>query len=484
MTVHPRTPVLIGIGVADGDGETEPAGLMAAAARAATSDVRAAGIAGAVDRIAVPKGNWSYPDPARLVGARIGATRARTFLVDIGIPQQTLIDDALRAILDGESEVALVVGGEAKRRSQLAERDGRVPSETEQPGIEPDVHQRPHGELVAPAEVSARIWNPVEQYALIENALRRAEGRSPEAHRDEIAALWARFNVVAQGNPHAAFPTPMTAEEIATPGPRNRPLAFPYNKWHSTQWTVDQAAALLLCSADAARSHDVPIDRWLFPLVGVDSSLPISLSRRARMHAWPAMGVLGRAASQHIGRPLAEVEHVELYSCFPAAVRVQQRELGLAPDGTPTVTGGMAFAGGPFNNYVLQATAAMAGRLRESPGALGVVTTVSGLLTKPGLAVWGTDAPGEPPLVADLAKEVEASTDTVESIESYDGEATIASYTVTYTDQQPSRLVVIADTPAGARCVATSEDRRLAAEGVRNELAGRRIMVRGGSILA
>ncbi len=109
------------------------------------------------------------------------------------------------------------------------------------------------------------------------------------------------------------------------------------------------------------------------------------------------MEVLGRAAAARIGRPVAEVDRLELYSCFPAAVRVQQRALGLDPVGTPTVTGGMAFAGGPFNNFVLQSTAAMAHVLRDEPGALGAVTTVSGLLTKPGIGVWSATPDGRPP---------------------------------------------------------------------------------------
>jgi acetyl-CoA C-acetyltransferase len=417
------------------------------------------------------------------VGAEIGAPDARTFLVDIGIPQQRLIDDALVAILEGRSDVALVVGGEAKRRAQAAERAGDVAVDTEQPGVVPDVHEKPRGEMVAPAEVSARIWNPVEQYALIEHALRVAEGLSLDAHRDEVAALWARFNEVARQNPHAAFPEAMDAKEIATPGPSNRPLAFPYNKWHSTQWTVDQAGALLLCSVDAARRLGVPPDRWLFPLVGLDSSTPISLTRRRRFHAWPAVGVLGRAAEAHVGRPLASIELVDLYSCFPAAVRVQQRELGLPLDGTPTITGGMSFAGGPFNNYVLQSTAEMAERLRAAPGVLGLVTTVSGLLTKPGLAVWSTEPGSGPPLVADLADEVVTATDTVDSVDGYEGESVVASYTVTYTDRRPTRVVVIGTTPDGAHCVATSDDEQLAAEALEQDLVGRRIRIEAGVIL-
>src|SRR5699024_8650995 len=113
-----------------------------------------------------------------------------------------------------------------------------------------------------------------------------------------------------------------------------------------------------------------------------------------------------------LGHPLAACEHVEVYSCFPLAVRVQQRELDLPVDVAPTITGGMTFAGGPFNSFVLQATVAMAQRLRER-GGRGLVTTVSGMLTKPGLAVWSSEPPTGAPLVADLAAEADAATATV-----------------------------------------------------------------------
>ena len=51
--------------------------------------------------MAVPQGSWTYPDPARIVATRIGAPGAVTHLVELGIPQQSLIDDALAAVLSG-----------------------------------------------------------------------------------------------------------------------------------------------------------------------------------------------------------------------------------------------------------------------------------------------------------------------------------------------------------------------------------------------
>jgi acetyl-CoA C-acetyltransferase len=266
---------------------------------------------------------------------------------------------------------------------------------------------------------------------------------------------------------------------LRTPSAENRRLAFPYNKWHATQWTVDQAAALVICSGGAARAHGVDRDRWVFPHVGIESSLSLSLSKRRELHRWPAMRVLGEAAERHVGRPLANLEYAELYSCFPAAVRVQQRELGLPRDGVPTITGGMAFAGGPLNNFVFQATAAMADRVRSDPGSLGMVTTVSGLLTKPGLAVWSTEPPANGPLVADLEAESRVATDEVDSVAGYAGPATIATFTVTEGDNGPEKVAVIADTPDGARCVAIATDPALAVRAIDEDLIGLPIDVRG-----
>jgi len=481
-SVDPRTPVLVGVGTASDDAEAVE--LMASATRAALADAGGDGLAGAVDRIAVPQGSWSYPDPARLVGQRIGAPDATSILVELGIPQQSLVNDALAAILSGGSEVAVVVGGEAKRWVRDRERAGEPATETAQPGVTPDVLRERPGPLLEPVEVAHRLWDPVQQYAMIDNALRATEGRTVAEHRAEVARLWGRMNEVASTNPEAAFPERMDADRIAAATPENRPLAFPYNKWHSTQWTVNQAAALVFCSAAAARRLAVARDRWVFPLVGLESSHAVSVLCRQRIHAWPAMEVLGGSAAARLGRRIDEVEVVELYSCFPAAVRVQQRSLGLPLDGTPTVTGGMAFAGGPFNNAVLQSVAAVVPRLRATPEALGAVTTVSGLLTKPGLGVWSARPDGRPPLLSDLAYEAASATgvvEAVEDLEGYDGPGTVATYTVTYAEDDPVRVVAVCDTDDGRRCVSIREDPELATQACEQELIGTRVRIGRGT---
>ncbi len=483
-SLDPRTPVLVGVGAAAADAEAVESMVMALAASGA--DAGSTRILERIDWIAVPQGSWAYPDPGRLVADRVGASGARTHLVELGIPQQSLINEALAAIASGASDVAAVVGGEGKRWEREAQRAGHPATETPQPGVVPDVTRRREGPLMEPVEVAHRLWDPVQQYAMIENALRAADGLTLDDHGAEVADLWARFNRVARTNPDAAFPAPMEAGEIATASRANRPLAFPYNKWHSTQWTVNQAAALLFCSVATARRLGVPTDRWVFPRVGLESGHAVSLLRRSAPPTWPAMEVLGRAAARRLGRPVADAECLELYSCFPAAVRVQQRALGLEASSTPTVTGGMAFAGGPFNNFVLQSTVAVAGVLRARPGALGVVTTVSGLLTKPGIGAWSSSPDGQPPLLGDLGDEAAAATgvlDVVETLGGYDGGATVATYTVTYEGMVPTRTVAVCDTDDGRRCVALAEDPDLAAHAVGTELIGARVRLDGGNLV-
>jgi len=497
--IDPRTPVLVGVGTCFDD--VEAVELMVRATEKAAKDAGGAGLLEAVQRVAVPRGTWSYSDPARIVASRIGAPSAQTHLVDLGIPQQTLINQALSAVLAGEVDVALVVGAEAKARAARAAKRSRAasaegirdvmrrtgpaddePEEIDQAGAAPDVHQVPQGEVIARAEIEAALYAPVEQYALMESALRAADGITVADHRREIAELWSRFNEVARTNDEAAFPVEMSAEALLEFGPEHRPLAFPYGKWHASQWTVDQGAALLLCSVEAAERFGVDRARWVFPLVGVDSSASLSLTKRRELARWPAMRLLGEAAAARIGRPLAECDHTELYSCFPLAVRVQQRELGLPVDGTPTLTGGMAFAGGPFNSFVLQATVAMARRLREQSG-LGLLTTVSGMLTKPGLAVWASEPDGELPLVADLADAAIAATETINVVSAHDGPATIAACTVTYNGMEPRELIAILDTSDGDRVIAKSTDAKSMARAVSEELVGTTFTVSGNVVV-
>ena len=486
MSYEPDTVVLIGAGAADQRLADPGAGfdtteLMTEALRVGLADCGVARLGPRIGWIGATRGLCQLPDAARRVGEAVGA-QPHTVAVDLGIPQQTLINLAFEAISSRRFEIAVVCGGETKHRTDVARRAGLELPGHDQDGLVPDEEFSPSGEIVARPEINIGAVVPVQQYAMIENARRAANGWTLSRHRDEIAERWHGFNQIAQLNPRAAFGEPMRPEEIRDPAPANRPLAFPYNKWHNSQWGVDQAAALILCSASTAESLGVPRDRWVFPHVGLESSMALSLSRRGDLHRWPAMAVLGSAAERHVGRAVADMEHIEIYSCFPAAVAVQQAELGLNLDRLCTVTGGMAFAGGPLNNFVLQATVEMIETLRAEPGAYGAVTAVSGLLTKPGLTVWSTEAPAEGLLIADLADEARAATAEVPLDEDPSGEGTVATYTVVYEGMEPSGVRAIVDLASGSRAVAALDAPDVAASAVVEDLIHTPVTIHGTAL--
>ncbi len=377
--------------------------------------------------------------------------------------QQEVINHALAAVAAGQFDTVVVVGGEARAWA----RSGAVEDDEErQPPDE--VLTRPPDIVAAIERAAGIVLPPVLQYALIENALGAAEHLSAHEQRDQIAALWARFNAAAAHNPEAAFPEPRGATEIATPGagqPPTRLSVQPLARQPVDGRPVVRAGDLL--GRAGACEAGVPPERWLFPRVALHCSEAVTLTARRRPGArGPPWRCSGRSAEHHIGRPLREMRLAEVYSCFPAAVRVQQRALGLDPTGTPTLTGGMSFAGGPFNHFVLQSMGPLGRRLRDEPEELGLVTTVSGLLSKPGLAVWSASPPvaGRGALLADLAEEARAATEVVPVVDARPSgrrRATVASFTVTYggaRGSSPVRTAIVADLPDGVRTAATCED--------------------------
>jgi acetyl-CoA C-acetyltransferase len=462
MAVDPRTPVLVGAGTAtqrldDPAAALEACALIAAACDAAALDAGAPGLLSRADMVVVPQGTWAYADAGRLVADSIGASGARTVVGEFGVLQTTLIERAATAIQAGACDVALVVGGEAKWRDLRTSITGVQGPTTVQTDATPDEVLAPAGALISPLEIEARLVSAVSQYALLEHARRRADGETPAAHAAEVAGLWERFNQVARGNPAAWHRQPMSAAEIATPGPRNRPLATPYLKWHNSQWNVDQAACLILCSAEAAMAAGVASDRWLFPHAMAHSDHMVPVSARPALHRSPGFRLAGQAALAAAGIGVDDVAHVDLYSCFPIAVRTQALELGLGTDRPLTVTGGMTFAGGPLNNYVLQSTAAMTARLRADPGAVGMVTAISAMITKQGVTLWSSQPPAHGMRAVDVSAAVAAESPPVAVGPGTAGPAPIESYTVLHdAGGAPERAVVIVRAADGTRSIATS----------------------------
>lgn len=484
MTLDPRTPVLVGAAaltqhVEDPMQASEPLELMAEVLERAAVDAGSKALLSKVDQIWSPRGFWSYSDPGRRLAERFGADSVRTVIAEIGILQTTVLGQAARAIAEGESEIAMIVGAEARNRAVRLERQGLDVPLTVQTDEVPDRVLRPDAEIMGALEIELGLITPTIQYALIDNALRAHEGQSLEAHRAELGALWGDFNRVAVGNPLAWNRTPMTPEEITTPSESNRLLASPYTKSLVSQWNVNQAGGLILCSHARALALGLDPRRFIYPLAVVDSEHMVTLSERRDLHRSPGFQLAGEKALAHVGLSASEIGYLELYSCFPAAVRVQQRELGVDRARSATRTGGMTFGGGPLNNFVLQGWVAMVETLRADPGSLGLVTGISGLITKQGVSLLGPE-PKEPFLYDTVTQSAAAAQRTIEVVRDAEGRGRVATYTVSTDRHAATGVILLCDLEDGRRTIRVVDDPELATIGLQEELCGREVELGGG----
>ena len=334
--------------------------------------------------------------------------------------------------------------------------------------------------MAGPAEIRIKLDRPAYVYPMFEQAVRIAAGESSDEHRRRIGELWSQFSAVAEANPHAWSRNPLSAEEIWQPGPGNRMISWPYTKLMNSNNMVDQGAALILMSAEKAGYLQIPSERWVFPYAGTDAHDTYAIGERAEFYRSPAIRIAGRRALELAETGIDDVGLIDLYSCFPSAVQVAAAELGL-PVGDParplTVTGGLTFAGGPWNNYVTHAIATMAERLVASPGARGFITANGGWLTKHSFGVYGTDPPAHEFRWEDVQSVVDREPTRTGVVE-WSGVGTVESWTTPFNRGGAADKAFLAvRTPDDSRTLALIADPTEAEATVREDIAGAKVQV-------
>ena len=450
----------------------------------AAADAGAPALAAAAESIAVVQGGWDYSNPGRLIAQALGCPSAKSVLTDLGVLQLAPLIDACRAVAAGELEVAVITGGEAKYRLLRGSITGQPVVDTTQPEDTPppDVHQTSSDPWCADLENRRGLASPIEFFAIIESALRHHRGLDVERHRDHVAALYSRFSEIAAANPHAWRREPVPAAAIRAASPKNAMLAFPYTKLHATQWNVNQAVALIVCSVERATALGLDAARWVYPLAAAQSKHVVPLAQQRTLHSRRGTILAGQRALALAGVGAGDLAAAELYSCFPAAIQSFALDLRL-PEGCPwTVSGAMPFAGGPFNSATLEGTARMVEVLREAPpGAparrVGLVANLSGIFGKQACAVLSNAPSPDGYRDEDVTAVVAAEEPPLPLVESYGGPAVIAGYTVVFAGGAPSHAVAVCDTPDGARTVVRSDDAALLDAMMHEEFCGRTIRV-------
>ena len=477
--MNPNTPVIVGIAHvdqrdADPADAREPFDLMLDATHRAAAD---AGIKDfSPDSIRVIRGMWPYENPAAGIANALGAPNAETALTPFGgnFVQATLNLSALD-ILNGERELILITGAECGQTQARASKQG-IDLDWQALAGAPDRALGQDVEMRHDAEKAIRLGRPIQVYPIFETALRHAQGMDVKAHLKDVSELWAGFSAVAAGNPNAWIQQAMTAEEIRTPSPVNRPVSYPYPKFMNSNNNVDQGAAIILCSQAKARALGIDPSRWVYPWCGTDAHDHYFVSNRDNLFSSPAIRIAGRTCLELANLHVTDIDHVDVYSCFPSAVQVAARELGLDTARPLTVTGGLTWAGGPLNNYVMHSIVRMAEVLRDEPGKKGFITANGGYLTKHAFGVYSTEPPAQDFQHADLQTEVDGLYKR-EVVQRYEGEATAEAYSVMYGADGPDKAFVAARTPAAQRAWGVVEDPEVLKEMIEQEFIGRPVQL-------
>lgn len=480
----PRTPVIVGAGqVTRRDRDAEPIALMSACAELALDDAGAPGLRDRVDAVRVVWGVWPYRDPGRLVADRIGAPAARTTLTTVGGNQvYDLVIDTAARIERGELDVAVICAAESLRTRRADKAAGRRSEYLpEREGAAPDEVLGSDTALSTPDEERFGVTIPTTFYAMAETAIRHRTGESPADHRARIAELWAGASRVAATFPGAWLGTPVTAEQVTTVTDRNRPVAAPYPKLMVSNLDVDQGGAIVMCSAEAATAAGVPRDRWVFPHAGASAHDHWFVTNRWAFDESPAMRLTGSTALGLAGVAHDDCELIDLYSCFPSAVQVAQRELGVDPARPFTITGGLTFGGGPLNCYcILPLTRSV--ELLRAGAQRAFLTGNGGWFTKHSALVLAA----EPANAGFRTTPVQAEVDALPSRPTASDRpphATLETYTVTYgRTGEPDRGVVACLDAAGSRHFGHVTDPAAIADLLDRDACGAAVSLRDGGV--
>ncbi len=497
--LDPRTPILVGSGqvtdtISAPSSKRPPTEFVAEAARLALADARPAqgvdALARKLDAIAVlrffsdssprfvsPFGRST--NPPKSVANRIGAINVRDVVytqVGGNVPQ-SLLNDYAEKIAAGEISAAMVSGGELLRTGQTAQRQKLDIDWNETLDGEP----RDYGDTRlgwSSEEDRHGLRAAIYFYPLIENAIRGDLGRSPGDHLKAMGKLFARFAAVARDNPLANRREGHSAERLATIDAENRYISWPYPRLMNANAYIDQSAAVVMTSVGLACELGIPRDRWVFLHGCAEGADTWITSERAELHRSAAIRACARTAFDMAGKTLADMKHIDLYSCFTSAVQIGCREIGIDQDDPRglTVTGGLPFFGGPGNNYVTHSIAEMMNRLRAHPGDFGLVTANGSYVTKHAAGVYST-TPVKGPWRRDPPKKLQGELDKLPKVRvetAPNGATSVETYTVAFGREKPERGFVFGRLENGDRFIAhLPDDPAILADFVARDQLGR-----------
>jgi acetyl-CoA C-acetyltransferase len=455
-----RIPVIVGVGeIVDRPKEIaaglEPLTLLEQALKRAEQDSgsKLIGEIGSLDIVNFL--SWRYRDPEKQLAERLGIDPAHLYYGPVGGESPIrYLHEAAKRIARGECSVAAVCGAEAQSTATKAERAGIDLPWTP---FAHDVEEPKRGAAFQkPLAVKLGVFRPVTVYPFYEAATSAHWGQTPRQATAESGRLWSTYATVASENPNAWLKRRFAADEITTPTPDNRLIAWPYTKLMVANPTVNMGGAILMTSLAKARAAGIPEDRLIYPLGGASAEEPRDYLLRDQFYESHPQNAVLRAAMAFAGGDGGKFDVIELYSCFPCVPKMARRTLGLGDDVRPTVTGGLTFFGAPLNTYMTHAACAMVRKLRDG-AKLGLLYGQGGFVTKHHALVLSPHASPEP-LAQDSSVQSEADRGkgaVPDFVTEATGKGTVESFTVLYgRNGDVEHGVVMLRTPDNTRTLA------------------------------
>ncbi|KAJ4343227.1 hypothetical protein N0V87_000449 [Didymella glomerata] len=337
-----EVPVIIGVGDVknrDVNNAKEPATLMLEAIEIALKDASSkafSDLKSSIDSIDVVKTwTWPYPDLPGLLSERLGvqdSIKWKHYSEHGGNQPGKLFDEAAKRIATGESKVAVITGGEALASlSACAAAKKLPPPGWTKPSSAVDSVFTPTGrDLGNNLGAINQIGAPIHIYPLYENAFRAHRGQSLKANNEESANLYAEFSAIActqdyawsQGQQH-------DSQTIGTVSARNRMICTPYPLLMNAFNTVNLAGAVILTSVSHAKHLGIAESQWIYPLGGAGTSDASEFWLRPDFHSSPSIERSLRAALDVSETKVADLDLIDIYSCFPIVPKLAATALGL-----------------------------------------------------------------------------------------------------------------------------------------------------------
>ncbi len=402
-----------------------------------------------------------YNSPAKQLAQNLKATPKYIHVSQIGgNSPQMLINRAAGMIARNELDSVLIAGAET-----YVQRD--INLKTVENALFKGVPKDYEGDDLkgsTPLENAHGIKHPMQGFPLFEIALWAASGLDFQTYIMKTGKMWSEFSKIAAANPNAWSRDIKTAEEIITLSKTNRPVAFPYTKYMNSFVVVDQGAAIILMSEEKAKKYSLKARQSVYFLGGgyAEDRQRFMIEKSDFTSSAPLKSAVKKALTRSC-ISLRDIDCFDLYSCFPSAVSIAKKMIGIQ-DNDPrslTLTGGLGFFGGPGNNYSLHSVATLAEKISTGERSNGLITALGWFMHKHAAGIYGAQ-----PLEGELQnydiidqKDSLVGDNPVKIRDQYNGKGVIETYTILYTrDHEPLMAVIYGRTPDNFRFIARTQN--------------------------